>query len=596
MKIPQRQDQVSLSSPQVATGQAVEPVAEAMGSSYVDTMKGLSKSMQELSDLSYKLYENAIEGQQQRLKLYTSQRTKQYEQELGLATTQTQIDELTATYKKDIDEVGGRLLGADRYSNWYSKEGGAIVAGSEYAGAVAKAQLQINANKQNIEDMGDEYNVAAFTAETVEDRNKAIESYEEMLDANVKNGTISSAERANLQRDWNHKLAVSLIERELDRNTEETIKQLQTNPDYFPGITSEERNKFIEQGLRLLNARKGTTKSEKVNKTAEWWQELYWNNDPDLDVKRKNRNEASRIFDVFTNDQKAAKKIMAQVLGVEEKEISFEDVESTRKLMSAVSNREDQDRSLNYLNILSGIDVDRQGLFFYEGEKGTIFPKGYELIKAFEEGKFKKTFSDISQGVDLFNSYSALFSNPQTKTFATNDYQKVYGEMYNMSTLLVKGIRSDKNILDAKEVWSANMKEAFSSLFDAIDSAYSDGLEERRMVLFTTSFLQQAQAFGSGGVRDAFSSEVSEDVATKAITATYNALVHAGVQEPEKYIKSFYKNYTDLNKKSIAKKVTENVVGAAGAVFNPNVEQLVKDLGKTGPRVGSGGIYTGGNK
>lgn len=599
MKIPQRQDQVSLSSPQVATGQAVEPVAEAMGSSYVDTMKGLSKSMQELSDLSYKLYENAIEGQQQRLKLYTDQRTKQYEQELGLATTQTQIDELTATYKKDIDEVGGSLLGADRYSNWYSREGGAIVAGSEYAGAVAKAQLQINANKQNIEDMGDEYNVAAFTAKTVEDRNEAIKSYQEMLDDNVKNGTISSAERAKMQREWNHKLAVSLIERELDRNTEETIKQLQTNPDYFPGITSEERNKFIEQGLKLQNARKGTTKSEKVNKTAEWWQELYWDNNPDLDVKRKNRNEASRIFDVFTNDQKAAKKIMAQVLGVEEKEISFEDVDSTRKLMSAVSNREDQDRSLNYLNILSGIDVDRQGLFFYEkkmenGEKKTIFPKGYELIKAFEEGKFKKTFSDLSQGVDLFNSYGALFSNPQTKTFATNDYQKVYGEMYNMSTLLVKGIRSDK--LDAKEVWSANMKEAFSSLFDAIDSAYSDGLEERRMVLFTTSFLQQAQAFGSGGVRDAFSSEVSEDVATKAITATYNALVHAGVQEPEKYIKSFYKNYTDLNKKSIAKKVTENVVGAAGAVFNPNVEQLVQDLGKTGPRVGSGGIYTGGNK
>lgn len=596
MKIPQRQDQVSLSSPQVATGQAVEPVAEAMGSSYVDTMKGLSKSMQELSDLSYKLYENAIEGQQQRLKLYTSQRTKQYEQELGLATTQTQIDELTASYKKDIDEVGGSLLGADRYSNWYSREGGAIVAGSEYAGAVAKAQLQINANKQNIEDMGDEYNVAAFTAETIEDRNKAIESYEEMLDANVKNGTISTAEKANMQREWNHKLAVSLIERELDRNTEETIKQLQTNKEYFPGITSEERNKFIEQGLRLQNARRGTTKSEKVNKTAEWWQELYWNNDPDLDVKRKNRNEASRIFDVFTNDQKAAKKIMAQVLGVEEKEISFEDVESTRKLMSAVSNREDQDRSLNYLNILSGIDVDRQGLFFYEDGDKTIFPKGYELIKAFEEEKFKKTFSDISQGVDLFNSYSALFSNPQTKTFATNDYQKVYGEMYNMSTLLVKGIRSDKNILGAKEVWSANMKEAFSSLFDAIDSAYSDGLEERRMVLFTTSFLQQAQAFSNGGVRDAFSSEVSEDVATKAITATYNALVHAGVQEPEKYIKFFYKNYTDLNKKSIAKKVTENVVGAAGAVFNPNVEQLVQDLGKTGPRVGSGGIYTGGNK
>ena len=168
--------------------------------------------------------------------------------------------------------------------------------------------------------------------------------------------------------------------------------------------------------------------------------------------------------------------------------------------------------------------------------------------------------------------------------------------MYNMSTLLVKGIRSDKNILGAKEDWSANMKEAFSSLFDAIDSAYSDGLEERRMALFTTSFLQQAQAFSNGGVRDAFGSEVSEDVATKAITATYNALVHAGVQEPEKYIGFFYKNYTDLNKKSISKKITEGAFATVGAVFNPDLTQLSQDLGKVGPRVGSGGIYTGGNK
>ena len=117
MKIPQRQDQVSLNSPQVATGKAVEPVAEAMGSSYVDTMKGLSKSMKELSDLSFKLYENAIEGQQERLKLYTTQRTKQYEKEIGLATTQGQIDELTNVYKEDIEKVGGtlKLVNWDKY-------------------------------------------------------------------------------------------------------------------------------------------------------------------------------------------------------------------------------------------------------------------------------------------------------------------------------------------------------------------------------------------------------------------------------------------------------------------------------------------------
>ena len=433
MKIPQRQDQVSLTSPQVATGKAVEPVAEAMGSSYVDTMKGLSKSMKELSDLSFKLYENAIEGQQQRLKLYTTQRTKQYEQELGLATTKEQIDELTNVYKDDIEKVGGSLLGDDRYKNWYSKEGGAIVAGSEYAGAVAKAQLQINANKQNIKDIGDKYNVAAFTAETVEDRNKAIESYEEMLDASVKNGTISTAEKANMQRDWNHKLAVALIERELERNTEETVKQLQTNPDYFPGITSEQRNRFIETGNRLIATRKGTMRNTANKIFSEVWTKWNYSNQGEtfdvLDdngkvvkdangesVKKSYYQHSLDVYNVFVNNPIKAKALMSKMTGIDEKDIDMEDVASMREYMR--KNIVNGDRVVNdsYTKDFSSYAETTNDLLTYtttdsKKEKKDVVAKGSDIINKFKNKELKNLHS-TEQVIQVLQQKTKLTSDP----------------------------------------------------------------------------------------------------------------------------------------------------------------------------------------
>ena len=492
MKIPQRQDQVSLSSPQVATGQAVEPVAEAMGSSYVDTMKGLSKSMQELSDLSYKLYENAIEGQQQRLKLYTSQRTKQYEQELGLATTQTQIDELTETYKEDIKKVGGSLLGADRYRNWYSKEGGAIVAGSEYAGAVAKAQLQINANKQNIEDMGDEYNVAAFTAKTVEDRNEAIKSYEKMLDANVKNGTISSAERANLQREWNHKLAVSLIERELERNTEETIKQLQTNPDYFPGITSEERNKFIEQGLRLQKTRQGTMGSQANRLFSEVWTKWNYSNQGEtfdvLDDKGKVVKDANGepvkksyyqhsldVYNVFVNNPIKAKALMSKMTGIEEKNIDMQDVAQMREYMrKSITNKE---RNINdtYTAEFSSYAETTNNLLYY---KETKDKKTYEGVAKSEEvlSKFKagnlKNLHSTSQIIEVLQQKTKLTADPAKRALfydSTQDKLEILQRENDFSDIYLENLKRKK--LDADSLWEKNMQELVKEVQEVVTDA-----------------------------------------------------------------------------------------------------------------------------
>lgn len=493
MKIPQIQDQVSLNSPQVATGQAVEPVDEAMGSSYVDTIKGLSKSMQELSDLSYKLYENAIEGQQERLKLYTTQRTKQYEQELGLATTQTQIDELTETYKEDIKKVGGSLLGADRYSNWYSKEGGAIVAGSEYAGAVAKAQLQINANKQNIEDMGDEYNVAAFTARTVEDRNKAIESYEEMLDANVKNGTISAAERANLQRDWNHKLAVALIERELERNTEKTVKQLQTNPDYFPGITSELRNRFIEKGKSLIATRKGTMRNTANKIFSEVWTKWNYSNQGEtfdvLDDKGKVVKDANGepvkksyyqhsldVYNVFVNNPIKAKALMSKMTGIDEKDIDMEDVASMREYMR--KNIVNGDRVVNdsYTEEFSSYAETTNNLLTYtttnsKEEEKDVVAKGSDVINRFKN-KELKNLNSTEQVIQVLQQKTKLTSDPAKRALfydSVKDKLEILQRDNDFTDIYLENLKEKH--LDANSLWEKNLQELVKEVQEVVTDA-----------------------------------------------------------------------------------------------------------------------------
>lgn len=493
MKIPQRQDQVSLSSPQVATGKAVEPVAEAMGSSYVDTMKGLSKSMQELSDLSYKLYENAIEGQQQRLKLYTSQRTKQYEQELGLATTQSQIDELTATYKKDIDDVGGSLLGADRYSNWYSREGGAIVAGSEYAGAVAKAQLQINANKQNIEDIGNKYNVAAFTAETIEDRDEAIKSYEEMLDANVKNGTISAAEKANMQRDWNQKLAIAIIERELERNTEETVKQLQTNPDYFPGITSEQRNRLIETGNRLIATRKGTMRNTANKIFSEVWTKWNYSNQGEtfdvLDDKGKVVKDANGepvkksyyqhsldVYNVFVNNPIKAKALMSKMTGIDEKDIDMEDVASVREYMR--KNIVNGDRVVNdsYTEDFSSYAETTNDLLTYtttdsKKEKKDVVAKGSDIINKFKNKELKNLHS-AEQVIQVLQQKTKLTSDPAKRALfydSVKDKLEILQRDNDFADIYLENLKEKQ--LDANSLWEKNMQELVKEVQEVVTDA-----------------------------------------------------------------------------------------------------------------------------
>lgn len=605
MKIPQRQDQVSLNSPQVATGRAVQPVAEAMGSSYVDTMKGLSKNLQDLSDLSFKLYENKMEGQQDRLKLYTNQRTKQYEQELSLATTEEQIKDLFDTYKSDIENAGNELLGSERYQSWYSKEGGAVVAGAVYTGNLASAQLQIKQNKEVIEDASIQYNELAFTAKSEEERNKYFKEWEDLLTRYVENGTLSKAEKQDQQRKFNYTFAKAIVTQDIEIDPEKTMKKLREDKNYLPILSSSERLQYAQQAEYLSGSRAGTTKSSRVKQTAEWWHAMYWNEDPDINEQRKVHDEAQKIYDIFSNKQDTARKMMAKVLGIEEKEVTFEDVESVRKLMDATSNREDQDRALAFEDTFGSIKEKQQGLLYYKeedskGKEKLVFPKGQALVDSFNQGKFKDSFSNVSQAVDLFNSYSALFNDPQTKTFATKtkNYNEINGQMNQMATLLVKGLRSDKEILESTEEWSVNFSEALKGLFNAIESSNADGLEEEKMVLFVKSFLQQAQGFSTNGIRDAFSGQVSEDVAAKTVNATYNALIHARVQDPHNYIKYFYKNYSNIKDKSLAKKATEGIFDIASSVLNPDLSKVSQrmyrpmDIGS----MLSGAKYTGGNK
>ena len=69
MKIPQRQDQVSLEAPRTAAGNVPKPTTDGLGNSYIKTMQGLSKSWEDISDVQVKVSRNATEAQIDRFNL-----------------------------------------------------------------------------------------------------------------------------------------------------------------------------------------------------------------------------------------------------------------------------------------------------------------------------------------------------------------------------------------------------------------------------------------------------------------------------------------------------------------------------------------------
>ena len=521
MKIPQRQDQVSLNAPQTGAGRVPEPTMEGLGSSYIKTMEGLSKSFQEISDLQFKLSMNSTQGQLDRFNLYATQRTKQYEKELSLATTQEQINDLFTNYKKDIDENGVNALGTDLYNGWYSREGGEKVATAEYSGSLASAQLQIALNKQAVEDAGRQYNELAFTANTPEEREKYVKEWEDMLGRYVTNGTISEAEKQNVQRKWNLNFTRSLVIQDMDLHPEKTAKALREDKNYAPILTSDDRLRYAIQAEEIASRRKNTQADSTVKLLKEVWLSYYKSG------QEKGRNIALNAYKDSVETNKDAKTIfgaMFKNLGVSGvDDISNLELEEFARWADTTVRNADQETVSQFWDNRVKLDIGYNELTAYDGGKNHA-----DLTTL---GKFKygdKTPSDV---VNAYKQNLAQKNNIQMASIINNSAEtrkKVNSQQETLLGIYVTGL--DKKF-KGTEQWEQNMYNFLKPYYKAIkDDTTGDGdIQMRRFVQYLWEHYDPKELFA--------------DTSKIPMSAIGNAIAMTSLPTDESVYKVFRENF-----------------------------------------------------
>ena len=521
MKIPQRQDQVSLNAPQTGAGRVPESTMEGLGSSYIKTMEGLSKSFQDISDLQFKLSINATQGQLDRFNLYATQRTKQYEKELSLATTQEQINDLFTNYKKDIDENGVNALGTDLYNGWYSREGGEKVATAEYSGSLASAQLQIALNKQTVEDAGRQYNELAFTANTPEEREKYVKEWEDMLGRYVTNGTISEAEKQNVQRAWNLNFTRSLVIQDMDLHPEKTAKALREDKNYAPILTSDDRLRYAIQAEEIANRRKNTQADSNVKLLKEVWLSYYKSG------QEQGRNIALNAYKDSVETNKDAKTIfgaMFKNLGVSGvDDISNLELEEFARWADTTVKNPDQETVSQFWDNRVKLDIGYNELTAYDGGK-----KHADLTTL---GKFKygdKTPSDV---VNAYKQNLAQKNNIQMASIINNSAdtrKKVNSQQETLLGIYVNGL--DKKF-KGTEQWEQNMYNFLKPYYKAIkDDTTGDGdIQMRRFVQYLWEHYDPKELFA--------------DTSKIPMSAIGNAIAMTSLPTDESVYKVFRENF-----------------------------------------------------
>ena len=521
MKIPQRQDQVSLNAPQTGAGRVPEPTMEGLGSSYIKTMEGLSKSFQDISDLQFKLSINATQGQLDRFNLYATQRTKQYEKELSLATTQEQINDLFTNYKKDIDENGVNALGTDLYNGWYSREGGEKVATAEYSGSLASAQLQIALNKQTVEDAGRQYNELAFTANTPEEREKYVKEWEDMLGRYVTNGTISEAEKQNVQRAWNLNFTRSLVIQDMDLHPEKTAKALREDKNYAPILTSDDRLRYAIQAEEIASRRKNTQADSNVKLLKEVWLSYYKSG------QEQGRNIALNAYKDSVETNKDAKTIfgaMFKKLGVSGvDDISNLELEEFARWADTTVKNPDQETVSQFWDNRVKLDIGYNELTAYDGGK-----KHADLTTL---GKFKygdKTPSDV---VNAYKQNLAQKNNIQMASIINNSAdtrKKVNSQQETLLGIYVNGL--DKKF-KGTEQWEQNMYNFLKPYYNAIkDDTTGDGdIQMRRFVQYLWEHYDPKELFA--------------DTSKIPMSAIGNAIAMTSLPTDESVYKVFRENF-----------------------------------------------------
>lgn len=521
MKIPQRQDQVSLNAPQTSAGRVPEPTMEGLGSSYIKTMEGLSKSFQEISDLQFKLSMNATQGQLDRFNLYATQRTKQYEKELSLATTQEQINDLFTNYKKDLDENGVNALGTDLYNGWYSREGGEKVATAEYSGSLASAQLQIALNKQAVEDAGRQYNELAFTANTPEEREKYVKEWEDMLGRYVTNGTISEAEKQNVQREWNLNFTRSLVIQDMDLHPEKTAKALREDKNYAPILTSDDRLRYAIQAEEIASRRKNTQADSNVKLLKEVWLSYYKSG------QEQGRNIALNAYKDSVESNKDAKTIfgaMFKNLGVSGLDgISNLELEEFARWADTTVRNADQETVSQFWDNRVKLDIGYNELTAYDGGK-----KHVDLTTL---GKFKygdKTPSDV---VNAYKQNLAQKNNIQMASIIDNSAEtrkKVNAQQETLLGIYVNGL--DKKF-KGTEQWEQTMYNFLKPYYKAIkDDTTGDGdIQMRRFVQYLWEHYDPKELFA--------------DTSKIPMSAIGNAIAMTSLPTDESVYKVFRENF-----------------------------------------------------
>lgn len=528
MKIPQRQDQVSLNAPQTSAGRVPEPTMEGLGSSYIKTMKGLSKSLQDISDLQFKLSMNATQGQLDRFNLYATQRTKQYEKELSLATTQEQINDLFANYKKDIDENGVNSLGTDLYNGWYSREGGEKIATAEYSGSLASAQLQIALNKQTLNDAGRQYNELAFTAGTPEEREQYVKEWEDMLGRYVANGTISEAEKQKAQQEWNLNFTRALVTQDMDLHPEKTAKALREDKNYAPILTSDDRLRYAIQAEDIANRRRNTQADSNVKLLKEVWLAYYKSGE------EQGRNIALNAYKDSVESNKDAKTIfgaMFKNLGVSGLDgISNLELEEFARWADTTVRNADQETVDQFWDNREKFDIGYNELTAYDGGK-----KHADLTTL---GKFKYGDKNPSDVVNAYKQNLAQKNNIQMASIINNSAEtrkKVNAQQETLLGIYVNGL--DKKF-KGTEQWEQNMYNFLKPYYKAIkdDSTGDSDIQMRRFVQYLWEHYDPKELFS--------------DTSKIPMSAIGNAIAMTTLPTDESVYKVFRENF--LKKPSTA--------------------------------------------
>ena len=524
MKIPQRQDQVSLNAPQTGAGRVPEPTMEGLGSSYIKTMEGLSKSFQEISDLQFKLSMNATQGQLDRFNLYATQRTKQYEKELSLATTQEQINDLFTNYKKDIDENGVNALGTDLYNGWYSREGGEKIATAEYSGSLASAQLQIALNKQTVKDAGRQYNELAFTANTPEEREKYVKEWEDMLSRYVTNGTISEAEKQNVQREWNLNFTRSLVIQDMDLHPEKTAKALREDKNYAPILTSDDRLRYAIKAEEIASRRKNTQADSNVKLLKEVWLSYYKSG------QEKGRNIALNAYKDSVETNKDAKTIfgaMFKKLGVSGvDDISNLELEEFARWADTTVKNPDQETVSQFWDNRVKLDIGYNELTAYDGYNG-----GKKHVDLTTLGNFQYKEKNPSDVVNAYKQNLAQKSNIQMASIINNSAdtrKKVNSQQETLLGIYVNGL--DKKF-KGTEQWEQNMYNFLKPYYKAIkDDTTGDGdIQMRRFVQYLWEHYDPKELFA--------------DTSKIPMSAIGNAIAMTSLPTDESVYKVFRENF-----------------------------------------------------